>query len=71
MAGCDMSVAAHCDKPAERCDVDHTTPWPLGPMHPSNTKAYCRTHELLKTFGAARVLAGRENRSNGYKTLGA
>ena len=39
-----------CDVPAERCDVDHTTPWPYGPTHPSNTKAYCRFHHLLKTF---------------------
>ncbi|OBB91591.1 HNH endonuclease signature motif containing protein, partial [Mycolicibacterium peregrinum] len=27
-----------CDAPAERCDVDHTAPWPAGPTHPSNTK---------------------------------
>jgi hypothetical protein len=47
-----------CDKPAERCDVDHAEPWPLGPTHPSNTKPYCRTHDRLKTFGAAWV-AGR------------
>ena len=39
-----------CDKPAERCDVDHTTPWPQGKTHPSNTKHYCRTHHLVKTF---------------------
>ncbi|MBP3086391.1 HNH endonuclease signature motif containing protein [Mycolicibacterium fortuitum] len=39
-----------CDAPAERCDIDHTTPWPLGPTHPSNTKLYCRAHHLIKTF---------------------
>ncbi|WP_131810984.1 HNH endonuclease signature motif containing protein, partial [Mycolicibacterium fortuitum] len=39
-----------CDAPAERCDVDHTTPWPAGPTHPSNTKLYCRAHHLIKTF---------------------
>ncbi|KUI12080.1 hypothetical protein AU193_02530 [Mycobacterium sp. GA-1285] len=39
-----------CDKPVQHCDVDHTTPWPHGPTHPSNTKHYCRTHHLLKTF---------------------
>lgn len=39
-----------CDKPVQHCDVDHTTPWPQGPTHPSNTKHYCRTHHLLKTF---------------------
>ncbi|MCP3812034.1 HNH endonuclease, partial [Mycobacteriaceae bacterium Msp059] len=39
-----------CDAPVERCDIDHTAPWPLGPTHPSNTKLYCRTHHLVKTF---------------------
>ncbi|MGN7780955.1 DUF222 domain-containing protein [Mycolicibacterium sp. 22603] len=40
--GCTTSVA--------RCDIDHTTPWPAGPTHPSNTKLYCRIHHLIKTF---------------------
>jgi Domain of unknown function (DUF222) len=39
-----------CDRPAERCDVDHTVPWPYGPTHPSNNKPYCRIHHLIKTF---------------------
>ncbi|MGV0786384.1 HNH endonuclease signature motif containing protein [Mycolicibacterium sp. XJ2] len=39
-----------CDKPVHQSDVDHTTPWPQGPTHPSNTKHYCRTHHLIKTF---------------------
>jgi hypothetical protein len=39
-----------CDKPAERCDIDPTKPWPYGPTHPSNNKPYCRCHHLLKTF---------------------
>ncbi|ORW50267.1 hypothetical protein AWC21_33630, partial [Mycolicibacterium peregrinum] len=33
-----------CDAPAERCDIDHTAPWPAGPTHPSNTKLFCRAH---------------------------
>ena len=37
---------------AQVCDIDHTTPYPYGPTHPSNTKLYCRTHHLLKTFYA-------------------
>ncbi|MDO3398763.1 DUF222 domain-containing protein [Mycolicibacterium neoaurum] len=40
--GCTVAVA--------RCDIDHTTPWPAGPTHPSNTKLYCRIHHLIKTF---------------------
>lgn len=39
-----------CDRPVEKCDVDHTTPWPLGPTHPSNNKCYCRIHHQIKTF---------------------
>ncbi|WP_454788166.1 HNH endonuclease signature motif containing protein [Mycolicibacterium lutetiense] len=39
-----------CDAPVERCDIDHTAPWPAGPTHPSNTKLYCRAHHLVKTF---------------------
>jgi Domain of unknown function (DUF222) len=39
-----------CDRPVERCDIDHTVPWPGGPTHPSNNKPYCRTHHLIKTF---------------------
>ena len=41
-----------CDAPAQVCDVDHTTPYPHGLTHPSNTKLYCRTDHLLKTFYA-------------------
>lgn len=39
-----------CDAPAEVSDIDHTAPWPYGLTHPSNTKLYCRTHHLVKTF---------------------
>ena len=41
-----------CDRPAEKSDIDHTVPWPHGPTHPSNTKPYCRSHHLIKTFCA-------------------
>lgn len=41
-----------CDRPAQTCDLDHTVPYPAGPTHASNLKAYCRTHHLLKTFYA-------------------
>ncbi len=39
-----------CDRPAQFTDIDHTTPYPGGPTHPSNNKCYCRKHHLLKTF---------------------
>lgn len=38
--GCDATV----------CDIDHTTPYPAGPTHPSNLKQFCRVHHLIKTF---------------------
>ena len=40
----------NCDRAAEFCYVDHTVPYPAGPTHPSNLKALCRKHHLLKTF---------------------
>jgi hypothetical protein len=40
-----------CDRPSERCDLDHTTPHGAnGLTHPRNIKALCRKHHLLKTF---------------------
>ena len=39
-----------CDRAAERCDLDHTTPHgPGGLTHPGNMKALCRKQLLLKT----------------------
>jgi hypothetical protein len=39
-----------CDVPADRCDIDHTIPYPYGPTQASNLKCICRTGHLLKTF---------------------
>ena len=39
-----------CDARAEVCDIDHTTPWPHGPTHPSHLKLLGRRHHLLKSF---------------------
>jgi hypothetical protein len=34
-----------CDRPAMRCDLDHTIPYAAGgPTHAGNLKCYCRTH---------------------------
>ncbi|MDT5164881.1 MAG: hypothetical protein QOC88_1775 [Mycobacterium sp.] len=47
--------APGCDHPAFDCDVDHTIPYHVGGWtHPSNLKALCRKHHLLKTFGGWR-----------------
>jgi len=40
----------NCDVPAHGCDIDHRIPWPAGPTHPSNLRALCRKHHLLRTF---------------------
>jgi Domain of unknown function (DUF222) len=39
-----------CDVPADRCDIDHTVPFPVGLTHASNLKCECRQHHLMKTF---------------------
>ncbi|WP_390888002.1 HNH endonuclease signature motif containing protein [Candidatus Mycobacterium wuenschmannii] len=40
-----------CDRPAVRCDVDHTVAHADGgPTHASNLKCLCRLHHLIKTF---------------------
>ena len=41
-----------CDRPVQKCDVDHTVPYPVGVTHASDLKHYCRTHHLIKTFYA-------------------
>jgi hypothetical protein len=49
-----------CDRPAERCDIDHTIPFnhvdPAvgGFTTVSNLKCLCRQHHRLKTFGGWR-----------------
>ncbi|MGB3481456.1 MAG: DUF222 domain-containing protein [Mycobacterium sp.] len=40
----------NCDRPAQFCDYDHTTPWPAGATHASGGKMVCRQHHLGKTF---------------------
>ncbi|WP_231514531.1 HNH endonuclease signature motif containing protein [Mycobacterium sp. URHB0044] len=41
----------NCGRAAERCDLDHSTPYgPGGLTHPGNIKCLCRKHHLLKTF---------------------
>src|SRR6202012_5179083 len=40
-----------CDRPALRCDLDHTIAFADGgPTHASNLKCLCRQHHLIKTF---------------------
>lgn len=45
-----------CDVPADRCDLDHTIAYPVGPTQASNLKCLCRKHHLLK---AVTVLVAR------------
>ena len=39
-----------CDRPVDKCDVDHTMLYPAGLTHASDLKHYCRVHHLVKTF---------------------
>jgi hypothetical protein len=50
-----------CDRPAPKCDVNHTVPYPYGLTHPSNTKAYCRIHHLLSALKTAPQRAALSN----------
>ena len=43
----DLTCAQGCDRPAQCCDLDHTTPWGRGLTHPGNLKCLCR-----KTFAS-------------------
>ena len=38
-----------CTVPASRADLDHDTPWPVGPTHPGNLSAKHRRHHQHKT----------------------
>ena len=38
-----------CRRAAQRCDLDHTVPWPVGPTSASNLGPLCRRHHVLKT----------------------
>jgi hypothetical protein len=51
--------APGCDVAADRCDVDHTIPWPLAPTHPSNLKCLCRKHHMLKARDPPAVTRSR------------
>lgn len=40
--------APGCCKPADRCDMDHRSPWPEGPTSGGNLWPLCRKHHNLK-----------------------
>jgi hypothetical protein len=37
-----------CRTPAQRCDLDHNTPWPAGPTSETNLCCLCRHHHRLR-----------------------
>jgi hypothetical protein len=50
-----MPTCAHpwCNRPAERCDKDHSVPYDAGgPTHTDNLAPLCRRHHRLKTLTA-------------------
>ncbi len=38
-----------CRRPADRCDLDHTVPYPTGPTTSQNLGPLCRRHHVMKT----------------------
>ena len=44
-----------CTRPATRCDLDHTTPYPHGQTNELNLTALCRHHHRLKTHSGWHV----------------
>jgi Domain of unknown function (DUF222) len=40
--------APGCARAARFCDLDHVTPWPLGPTDPTNLLTLCRRHHRMK-----------------------
>jgi hypothetical protein len=40
-----------CMVPADRCDIDHRTPWPHGPTRGDNLGPLCRRHHTYKGHG--------------------
>ena len=40
-----------CSRPAERCDLDHTRPWPEGATTPTELESLCRRHHRFKQTG--------------------
>ncbi len=38
----------NCDAPADRCDLDHTIAYPVGPTQASNLKCLCRKYYRLR-----------------------
>ncbi len=39
-----------CTVPADRCDLDHHEPWPVGATSAANLDPLCRRHHRAKTF---------------------
>ncbi|MGH8776142.1 MAG: DUF222 domain-containing protein [Jiangellaceae bacterium] len=44
-----------CDRPAYRCELDHTLPYPLGPTAAGNLGPLCKAHHIAKHHSRWRV----------------
>jgi hypothetical protein len=44
-------VFPFCDRPARKCQLDHTIPWPHGPTAADNLGPLCQRHHNVKTHG--------------------
>ncbi len=48
-------VHPYCDRPARRCESEHTIPYPHGPTASGNLGPECSSHHRVKTHGGWRV----------------
>jgi hypothetical protein len=59
-----------CSRRAERCDLDHTVPYPAGPTEAGNLATLCRRHHREKHHGGWHVTHGDGGRLTWTGPLG-
>ena len=57
-----------CGRPAHRCQLDHTVPFPVGPSSAANGRMLCKRDHDLKTRGAMWMRAGTPDGSITWRT---
>jgi hypothetical protein len=51
-----------CIREAQRCDLDHTVPYPAGPTEAGNLSCLCRRHHRMKHHGGWRMTQDADGR---------
>ena len=63
-------TAYDCARCSDRCDLDHTTPWPRGPTSARNLAPRCRRHHVVKTRRLVRVVQHDDGTVSSTSLLG-